>query len=304
CRSTPETAFVANFSTSKIMTRKNQDSPFRVKIISQQAACAPSQAGRQKGAVVLAAHGSGRESRAKTIVQAHARRLEREYGFQEVAVAFRQGSPSFAEVIDSIAMDDITVVPFFASNGHYSRTVLPRELSLNRRYSQVRLRFTQPVGTHPQMAILVSNRVREIVHRFHLRSEQTAVIVVGHGTRRHAMSSTSTLEMVESLKRSRVCSRIHPAFLDEPPQLEEVFQNLSQVEVVVVPFFIGGSYHVLQDIPRRLKLAELVRAQFPAQGVLGKRRVVFDRAIGTDPGITSILAQLAGRLPTLRRGEA
>ena len=252
--------------------------------------------------MVLAAHGSRRESQANTIVEDHARRLKAEYGFQQVAVAFRQGSPSFAEVIDSIATDDVTIVPFFSSDGHYSRTVLPRELSLNRRYSQVRLRFTEPVGTHPQMGILVSKRVREILRRFYLKPEQTAVIVVGHGTRRHAMSSTSTLELVKSLKKSRVCSRIHPAFLDEPPQLEEVFQNLWQAEVLVMPFFIGGSYHVLQDIPRRLGLAELVGAQFPAQRVVGKRRVVFDRAIGADPGITSILAHLANRSTGKDRG--
>jgi sirohydrochlorin cobaltochelatase len=249
----------------------------------------------EKGTVILAAHGSRREPVANAIVCEHARRLQEEYGCQTVRAAFRQGTPAFGEVLDTISVDEVTVVPFFAADGYYARIVLPRELSLNQRYPHVRVRFTEAVGTHPGIPPLVDQRVRQLLRQFHLKAEQTALIVVGHGTSRHASSSASTRTLVEKLRKLGVCSEVHPAFLDEPPQLEEVFGALSRPQVVVFPFFMGGSYHVLRDLPGRLGMENLAGAQFPAQATRAGQQVVFDRAIGSDEGMTSIIAELAAQ---------
>jgi sirohydrochlorin cobaltochelatase len=232
---------------------------------------------------------------ANAIVEEHARRLREEYGYAAVKAAFRQGTPAFGEVLDTIGSDEVTLVPFFAADGYYARTVLPRELSLNQRYSQVRLRFTEAVGTHPRIASLVDQRVRHLVRQFHLKADHTALIVVGHGTRRRASSSVSTRTLVKDLRDREVCSQIHPAFLDEQPRLEEVFGALGQPQVVVFPFFMGGSYHVLQDLPGRLGMENRVGTPFPAQATRSGQQVVFDRAIGSDEGITSIIAEMAAR---------
>ncbi len=247
----------------------------------------------EKGAVILAAHGSRREPVANAIVQEHARRLQEDYGWGTVKAAFRQGTPAFGEVLDTIFVDEVTVVPFFAADGYYARTVLPRELSLNQRYPYTRLRFTEAVGTHPGISSLVDQRVRRLVQQFHLKADQTALIVVAHGTRRHASSSASTRCLVEELRKRGVCSEVHPAFLDEPPRLEEVFAALGQPQVVVFPFFMGGSYHVLHDLHGRLGMENRVGTQFPAQVTRAGQQVVFDRAIGSDEGMTSIIAELA-----------
>jgi len=247
----------------------------------------------ERDTVILAAHGSRREPVANAIVEEHARRLQEEYGCGTVKAAFRQGTPAFGEVLDTISVDEVTVVPFFAADGYYAKTVLPRELSLNQRYPNVRLRFTEAVGTHPRISSLVAQRIRHLVRQFHLKADQTALIVVGHGTRRHASSSASTRTLVEDLRTREVCSEVHPAFLDEPPQLEEVFGALWRPQVVVFPFFMGGSYHVLQDLPGRLGMKNRVGTQFPAQAKLAGQQVVFDRAIGSDKGMTSIIAELA-----------
>ena len=247
----------------------------------------------EKGTVILAAHGSRREPVANAIVQEHARRLQEEFGWTTVKTTFRQGTPTYGEVLDSLSVDEVTVVPFFAADGYYARTVLPRELSLNQRYPQMRVRFTEAVGNHPRIPPLVDQRVRQLMQQFHLSPEQTALIVVGHGTRRHALSSASTRALVEELRKFGVCSEVHPAFLDEPPQLEEVFRALSRPQAVIFPFFMGSSYHVLKDLPRRLGMENLVDTPFPAQASRAGRQVVFDRAIGSDEGMTSIIAELA-----------
>ena len=249
-------------------------------------------------AVLLAAHGSRRQIQAGTIVQEHARRLQAEYGFHQVAVAFRQGEPSFSEVMDFIAGPEIIVVPFFSAPGYFSQKVLPRELSLSRRYSQLRVEFTDPVGTHPRIPTLVERRTRKLFDRFHLTPERAAVVIVGHGTGRHPASGSSTLKVANHLEESGLCTHVQPAFLDDVPRLEEVHQNLSQDEIVIIPFFMGESYHVLQDIPRRLGWVETKSARFPAEMTQKGRRVIVDRAVGLDPGLTAVLAELVGCLPT------
>jgi sirohydrochlorin cobaltochelatase len=249
-------------------------------------------------AVILAAHGSRRRIQAVTIVKEHARRLQADYDVHEVAVAFRQGEPPYSEVMDSIVSREVTVVPFFCADGYFTQTVLPRELSLNRRYSQLRVQFTDPVGTHPQISGLVQRRTREIFRRFQLTPERAALVIVGHGTPRHSASTSSTLKLVEQLKRAGPCPNVHPAFLDELPRLEEVFQDLPQDEIVVIPFFMGESYHVLQDIPRHLGLSKPVCDQSPVESTHAGRRVIVDRAVGLDPGLTAVMAELVGCSPT------
>ena len=248
--------------------------------------------------VLLAAHGSRRKIQAGTIAREHARRLQAEYGFHQVAVAFRQGEPSYSEVMDSIAGPEVIVVPFFSAPGYFSQTVLPRELSLSRRYSQLRVEFTFPVGTHPRIPTLVERRTREIFHRFHLTPERTAVVIVGHGTGQHPASGSSTLKVADHLEEAGICTQVQPAFLDDAPRLEEVYQKLSQDEIVVVPFFMGESYHVLVDIPRRLDWVETGSARFPAEMTQKGRRVIIDRAVGLDPELTTVVAELVGCLPT------
>ena len=249
-------------------------------------------------AVILAAHGSRRQIQAGTIVQEHARRLQADHGFHQVAVAFRQGEPSFSEVMDFITGPEVVVVPFFSAPGYFSQKVLPRDLSSNRRYSQLRVEFTDPVGTHPQIPALVERRTRELFDRFHLTPERAAVVIVGHGTGRHSASGSSTLKVANHLKESGLCTHVQAAFLDDVPRLEDAYQNMSQDEIVVVPFFMGESYHVLQDIPRRLGWVETGNASFPTEVTRMGRRVIVDRAVGLDPGLTAVLAELVGCLPT------
>ena len=193
---------------------------------------------------------------------------------------------------------EVTVVPFFSSDGYFSRTVLPRELALNRCYSRMRVQFTDPVGTHPRIPALVKRRTQEIFRRCHLKPEWTALLVVGHGTRRHATSRSSTLKLVHHLDEAAVCANIQPAFLDESPLLEEAFHDLPQKAIVVVPFFMGESYHVLEDIPRRLGWSESISEGFPAEKVRGGRRVIVDRTVGLDPELTTVVAELLGCQPT------
>ena len=97
-------------------------------------------------ALVLAAHGSRSDERANSIIHGHAERVAVMTDFDEVAVGFHHGLPTFATVLDTLNATDVTVVPMMTSEGYFSTEVLPRELRRNRRYPLLRVRQTKPMG--------------------------------------------------------------------------------------------------------------------------------------------------------------
>ncbi len=236
-------------------------------------------------ALVLAAHGSRRDPAANALVRRLAEAVRGHRLFDEVAVAFHQGEPGFDTVLDEVAADEITVVPVMTSAGHYSDVVLPAELARNRRFAEVRLRQTPPVGTHPGLPALVARRVSELLREYGFDRAATALLLVGHGTPRHPASRGSTLALAETLRRRRVAGEVVAGFLDDEPAVASALLATPLKRVFVVPFLIGGGAHVAEDIPAALEPAK------------DGRFLVFDDAIGSLPGIVDLIVDLARRHP-------
>ena len=103
--------------------------------------------------------------------------------FDEVAVAFHQGEPGFDTVLDELSADEVTVVPLLTSAGHYADVVLPEALARNRRFAELRLRQTPPVGTHSGIAPLVARRVTELLRD---NGHRSALGLARHRGARHS----------------------------------------------------------------------------------------------------------------------
>ena len=236
-------------------------------------------------ALILAAHGSRRGSQANAIVRRIAETIRRRRLYDEVAVAFHQGEPGFDTVLDEIESDQVTVVPFFTSAGHYTEVVLPQALTQNRRYEGLRLRQTPPLGTHGELAPLVARRVTGIMREHGLERSSVSLALVGHGTRRHPDSRESTLQLADTLRRRRVAGEVLAMFIDDEPSVETLLDTAALPHVMVVPFLIGGGSHVVDDIPRLIG-----RRQRPC-------RVIIDEAVGTYAGMADLIIDLARRHP-------
>jgi uroporphyrin-III C-methyltransferase len=243
-------------------------------------------------ALVLAAHGSRRDPAANALVRRMAEALRGRRLFDEVAVAFHQGEPGFDTVLDELTADEVTVVPFLTSAGHYSDVVLPEGLARNRRYTEIRLSRTPPVGSHRGIAPLVARRVTELLREQQADRSQVSLVLVGHGTRRHPESTTSTHALAETLRRRRVAGEVLAAFLDDDPPVDEVLHRTRMPNVIALPFLIGGGIHALEDLPHRLGLPD---GGVPRRGRVGSRLVLVDAAIGENPGLEEIVVDLARR---------
>jgi uroporphyrin-III C-methyltransferase/precorrin-2 dehydrogenase/sirohydrochlorin ferrochelatase len=246
------------------------------------------------GALVLAAHGSRRDPAANARIRGLAQAVRERRLFDEVAVAFHQGEPGFDTVLDELRAEAVTVVPVMTSAGHYAEVVLPEALARNRRYGAVRLRVTPPVGSHPGIAPLVARRVSELLREHGLERGRTAVLLAGHGTRRHAASRETALQLAETLRRRGVASQVTCGFLDDEPSLAEALDEAPAAGVLVLPFLIGGGSHAAEDVPRALGLDPDDVASPRARP---RRRIVVDEPVGSLPGIVDLIVDLARRHP-------
>jgi uroporphyrin-III C-methyltransferase len=249
------------------------------------------------GALVLAAHGSRRDPAANALVRRLAQSVRERRLFDEVAVAFHQGEPGFDAVLDELASEAVTVVPVMTSAGHYADEVLPQALARNQRYAELRLRQTPPVGTHAGIAPLVARRVSELLREHGLSRGETSLLLVGHGTSRHAASRDTTLRLAETLHRRGVAAGVVSGFLDDEPGLAEALASAPQGPVLVLPFLIGGGSHASDDIPLAIGLEP---GATPLAGRVHRRLIVVDDAIGKLPGIADIIVDLARRHPPPR----
>lgn len=255
-------------------------------------------------ALVLAAHGSATDSSVHQVVDGYVDRLAGLPQFAEVSAAFHLGEPSFASVLDQLHAQRVIVVPLMTSRGYFSDVVLPRELARNRRWHEVDLATTDPVGTHRDMASIVLARVGDCIKRQGFDDDRTSVIIVGHGTPRHADSSESTLLLAGTLRARHSAWDISAAFLDGAPTIEDALNNARRENVVVEPFLIADGLHASRDIPRRLGMVALDDKSPPITQRVGARTVVCDSAVGSDPGILDLITDLAVRFVERPRERA
>ena len=115
---------------------------------------------------------------------------------------------------------------------------------------------------------------------------KTAVIILGHGSRRQG-SDASLETLVASLLKTGRYDIVAHAFLQyaEPalPPVVERCVGQGAVRIVVVPFFVQPGAHVTRDIPA---LAEDLRMRYPG--------VSFSVTgfVGAHPLMTDIVADL------------
>lgn len=226
-------------------------------------------------ALLLAAHGSDSEPVTNRRIENLALLLQRQVGVP-VGVGFHKGLPHFSSALDSLRalhgdLQDVTVVPLMSSAGYYCTTVLPRELARNSSAATLTVAMSEPVGTAAGLPQLVLGRIRELGH------PDAAVLLIGHGTSRHAESRRST-EALASVLRLEL-PEVAVAFLDESPSPASALARLVADTVIVVPFMLGVGPHVSEDIP----------ASLTGTG----KMVITDIPVGSYPGLAGLILQVA-----------
>jgi sirohydrochlorin cobaltochelatase len=239
--------------------------------------------------VLLVGHGSHHSPSSSTPVYNHARRLRERGKFDEVRTGFWREEPSLARALDGCEAADVTVVPVMVSAGYFTSEVIPREMRLTGRVSRVDgkcVRYAAPFGAHPSLAKVIVQRALEA------GAEGTeALAVLGHGTPRNPDSERNVYEQTRYVAALGRFPEVTTVFLEQEPNMKDVFALVQAERVVMVPLFVADGWHVGETIPEELALDGDELRQ-------GGRRLRYARAVGTHPAVAGVIEEMVAEAQT------
>jgi sirohydrochlorin cobaltochelatase len=117
-------------------------------------------------ALVLLGHGTDLNKNSGGVIYLNAERIRERGIYDLVEVGFLDQEPEVGSVVESVATENIILIPVFIAEGWHTRETIPEDLGLT---GEVTVRedrtifYGAPVGTHPSMANLIAARARETV---------------------------------------------------------------------------------------------------------------------------------------------
>ncbi len=253
---------------------------------------------KSHAALVIIGHGSTLNPDSSTPTHQHADEIRRQGIFAEVACAFWKEEPSMREVYAMVESPEVYLVPNFISEGYFCQQVLPRELQVTGPITQIAdktLYYCDPVGIHPNMTKLLLQRADEVAPG--VPRDQTALIIVGHGTSLNE-NSRKVIEQQVALIRDGGYgfAEVADAYMEEKPLVNEWHELTRSPNVVVVPFFIADGLHSYQDIPVLLGFETETGAAASQREVfrhnphhLHGRSLYYSSAIGTESHMADVI---------------
>ena len=234
-------------------------------------------------AVLLVGHGSHLNATSSAPIYQHSERIRCRGRYQEVRVAFWKEEPSLARALDGCDAGDVTVGPIFISAGYFTEQVIPREMRLTGKVTKVdgrTVRYTDPIGAHPALARVVLQRAEEAG-----ACPSDALAVLGHGTPRNAHSERNVYSLAEEVAAIGKFPEVTTVFVDQEPNMRDVFDLVSSDSVVMVPLFVADGWHVGETIPGDMSL------EAPQSHDAGKR-LRYAAAVGTHPAVADMVDEL------------
>ncbi|UBV42213.1 cobalamin biosynthesis protein CbiX [Deinococcus taeanensis] len=250
--------------------------------------------------LVLIGHGSHLNGDSAVAVYRYAELIRERGLFDEVIEGYWKEEPSLRQVLKTTASTDVTVIPMFISEGYFTETVIPREMGLGhqgpvppegiaRVIGGRTVRYTLPYGVHPSMGDVILARAREALPDFN--AQDTALIVLGHGTTRNENSNRVIYQNADRLRESGLFAEVHALFLDEEPKVGTWPDVVRAPRVVVVPFFASEGWHTLETIPEDMGLTGTVTTF--AENPHGAQQVHYARPVGTHAAVADVILHLA-----------
>jgi sirohydrochlorin cobaltochelatase len=241
--------------------------------------------------LILAGHGSHISPETAGLVWRRVDALRAMGVADEVTAAFWKEAPSFHTVMNSLTALDITVVPLFTAQGYFTQTVIPTEMGLDSALT-VRdgrtIRYTRTLNEHHYLSEIVRRRVEDTIGQFQLSGDRTAVAIIGHSTRRNPESRKATEAQAEKIRSLRVVSQVEAVFLDDSPEILEIYRMTDAPTLIAVPYFLALGSHTTLDVPHELGLE-------PGQstGRIHGRAVYYTEPVGIEDNLDAVILELA-----------
>jgi len=255
-------------------------------------------------ALILAGHGSHISPNTAGVVWSYVDRLRALGAAGEVTACFWKEPPALNQVLDTVKATQIFVVPVFTAQGYFTASVIPSEMALPRpvtRRDGKTITLTRPLGEHPAMTRVVRNIVRVHIDEHNLDRADTAVAIIGHGTRRNPNSRATTRYQAKVLRDMNWVGEVVDVYLDDEPEIQSIYRTTSAGNIIALPYFLAPGSHVSIDVPRALGLSDRAAPQ-----TVAGRKIFYTQSLSEDESICSAIHELAleAGLPVCRDSDS
>ena len=210
-------------------------------------------------------------------MRARAAALRGERVFAETAGCLLYGEPGLEAALDGLGPRRVYLVPLFMAEGITLGALQARVDALA---ESGRVAVCRPVGSHPRLAALVARAAEAEAVRRGWPAGDTAVVLVGHGSRRSDASRRATEGLAEDVAAGGRFAEVAVALLENGADLDGVLARLGAPQAIVIGCFAEPGRHALEDVP-----ALLARARRPVayRGPIGAEpwfdRLILDQAL-------------------------
>ena len=243
-----------------------------------------------ESALILAGHGSHISPNTAGVVWSYVDSLRALGAAEEVTACFWKEPPALNQVLDTVAATQVYVVPVFTARGYFTSSVIPSEMALQgpvTRRDGKQIILTRPLGEHPALTRVVRNIVRARIDEYQLDPADTAVAIIGHGTRRNPNSRDTTRYQANSLRDMNWVGEVVDVYLDDEPDIPSLYRRTRAGNIIALPYFLAPGSHVSIDVPRALGLSSLAAPQ-----TVAGRKVFYTQSLSSAP-ICSAIHDLA-----------
>jgi sirohydrochlorin cobaltochelatase len=123
--------------------------------------------------------------------------------------------------------------------------------------------------------------------------QDSALVLLGHGSTLNADSALPTLRHADELRRRGLFAQVVTGFWKEHPLFCGVLRGVFAPRVFVVPLFISEGYFTEEIIPRELGLAERGQLEFPRVQARNGRTFHYCGPVGTHSSMTGVILSRA-----------
>ena len=221
--------------------------------------------------LLLCAHGV---RGAVGVARTHAAAIAASNCFAAVEACCLHGRPPLEAALERVATARAYLVPLLMAEGRTSDTLTARVLAA-RDTQPTPIKLCRPVGSHPALADLISHSAQRLCEARAWPRSGTGLLLLGHGTPRHARSSRSLRRHAARIAETRGFATVACAFLDDAPRVPDALRSMTAAHRVAVGFFADAGPHGADDVERRLA---------DATG-----DVAYAGPIGCDPGLVDLI---------------
>ena len=190
--------------------------------------------------MLLAAHGERRPGAGNEGVAQLAARLADLGMAAEVGFGFLKGEPSIGDAVRRLAARDLLVYPLFLWMGIHADAA-PRRLEQAGALAGDRaVHILPPLGLDPALIGLILDRAQAVARGRGWFPARASLVLLAHGSSNNPASRRAAERVAGKIAALGVFARVRPAFLEEPPYLD---QTVAHAPAVVVGLFAGEGLH-------------------------------------------------------------